>query len=220
VNAAAGVDTLWGVGQWVDRDGVRRPWEVTRAAIERAMGHAAATLGELGIGAGDRVLWTSMLSEAAQMWPWVVGTMLSGAQLSCADATAAEATRVAMFCRQIEYRAVMAVTGAILDGLDELGLRYGDVFAGVAVLGARPDAFARLRDAGLTPQHFALVGPAVAVAREPGGPALVDANEWALELVDGHVAVTSNTAGGTRFDRAVTTACATKVSEGAVWLVT
>ncbi len=195
---------LWGVGTWVDRDGVRRPWEVSHTEIQRAMGHSSRVLGDLGVGPGARVLWCSMLSEAAQVWPFIVGSMLSGAQLSCADATAAEAPRVAMFCRLIDYRAVMGVTGAILDGLDEMGLAYADVFGAVAVLGARPDAYHRLTTAGLAPQHFALVGPAVAVAREPAGPALVDDAEWAVDLIDGHVAVTTKSERPTAFDRAVT----------------
>jgi hypothetical protein len=193
---------------------------VTDAAIQRAMGRATTVLGELGVGTGDRVLWTSMLSEAAHFWPFVVGTMLAGAQLSCADATSAEATRVAMFCGQIDYRAVMGVTGAILDGLDELGRAYADVFGDVAVLGARPDAYARLAAVGLRPHHVALVGPAFAVALEPGGPAFDDADEWQLDLIDGHVAVSSTHDGGTRFTRAATAAHATKVDRGAAWLTT
>src|SRR5882724_10578632 len=121
-------EMLWGVGTWVDRDGVRQPWVVSQTEIERAIGNASRVLGELGVGAGRRVLWCSMLSEAAHFWPFIVGTMLCGAQLSCADATQAEAPRVAMFCRLIEYHAVLGVTGAILDGLDELGFAYRDVF--------------------------------------------------------------------------------------------
>jgi hypothetical protein len=209
-------ETLWGVGTWVDADGVRRPWEVSHSEIQRAMGNASGVLGELGIGAGQRVLWCSMLSEAAQFWPFIVGTMLSGAQLSCSDATEAEAPRVAMFCRLIEYRAALGITGAILDGLDELGLAYGDVFGAIDVLGARPDAYHRLEAAGLAPQHFALAGPAVAVAREPGGPALVDADEWSVDLVDGRAAVTGRAEHATRFERAATNVGATSASSNQI----
>lgn len=205
-------EALWGVGQWVDRDGLRRSWPVTHTEIQRAMGHAPKVLSELGVGAGGRVLWCSMLSEAAQVWPFVVATMLSGAQLSCADATAAEAPRVAMFTRLIDYRAVMFVSGAILDGLDELGLAYRDVFGAVPVLGARPDAYDRLVVAGLAPQHAALVGPAVAIAREPGGPAYVDGDEWEVDLVDGCVAVTSRRETATRFERTFTNVRAARAS--------
>ena len=211
-NASPEVETLWGVGTWVDRDGVRLPWAVGHAEIQRATESATRVLGELGVGAGTRVLWCSMLSEAAQVWPFVVATMMNGAQLSCSDATAAEAPRVAMFCRLIEYRAVMFVNGAILDGLDELGLSYRDVFGAVPVVGARPDAYDRLLAAGLAPRHAALVGPAVAIAREPAGPAYVDVDEWDVDLVDGHGAVTSRRDRPTAFDRAVTAVRATRAS--------
>jgi hypothetical protein len=48
----------------------------------------------------------------------------------------------------------------------------------VPMVGARPGAYERLLDGGLTPHRFALVGPAVAVGREPCGPARVDGDEW------------------------------------------
>ena len=121
------------------------------------MGSAARTLATLGITGGTRVLFCSMLSEAGQFWPLTVGAMLSGAQLSCADANEGDALRVAMFTRLVEYRAVLGVTGAILDGLDALGHPYAEVFGGVEIVGARPDAYQRLVEAGLHPHHFVLL---------------------------------------------------------------
>src|SRR6185503_12852203 len=128
-------------------------WDVSHAEIERDMGSATARLEAVGVEPGRRVLWCSMLSEAAQFWPFIVATMLRGAQLSCADATRAEAPRVAMFTRQMTYYAVLGVNGALLDGLDELGRPYADVFGEVTVVGARPDAYGRLVAAGLRPTH-------------------------------------------------------------------
>ena len=194
----------WGVGQYVDGAGQRIAWNVSHAEIERDMGRAIARLEAVGVGPGRRVLWCSMLSEAAQFWPFIVATMLRGAQLSCADATYAEATRVAMFTRQMDYYAVLGVNGALLDGLDGLGLPYSDVFANVTVLGARPDAHGRLVAAGLSPTHFLLAGPAVAIGDAPGSPARVDSTEWALRDLDGRVAVTSIAERATPFDRTPT----------------
>src|SRR5205823_11379326 len=129
--------SIWGVGQYVDRTGHRVAWEVSHAEIRRDTAGATTRLEAIGVDAGRRVLWCSMLSEAAQFWPYIIATMLRGAQLSCADATYAEATRVAMFTRQMDYYAVLGVNGALLDGLDGLGLPYSDVFANVTVLGPR-----------------------------------------------------------------------------------
>ena len=89
----------------------RVPWEISQAEMQRDMGSAAQVLSELGVGAGKRVLFCSMLSEAGQFWPLIVGSMLAGAQLSCADATESDAARVAMFTRLLDYSAVLGVTG-------------------------------------------------------------------------------------------------------------
>lgn len=195
--------TLWGVGSY--DDGTRRvPWEIDHDEIQRDMGAGAKALAALGVGAGDRVLFCSMLSESGQFWPLVVGSMLSDAQLSCADANEGDAVRVAMFTRLMQYRAVLGVTDGILDGLDALGYAYTDVFAGVDVLGARPGAYERLEAAGLTPQWFVLCGPAVAIARAPGEPAHANADEWELASDAGRIIVTALRDRATKFDRTPT----------------
>jgi hypothetical protein len=204
---------LWGVGQYTDGAGTRAAWEVGNDEMNRAIGAAPGVLTELGVGRGDRVLFASMLSEAAHFWPLIVGTMLAGAQLSCADATSGEAVRVRMFTRLIDYRCVLGVTADILDGLDELGTPYADVFGAIPVVAARPGAAARLAAAGLRPYDFVLAGPAVAVATEPGGPAWVDAGEWDLGTDAGHVTVTSKLPRATAFER-VRTAVRGEVVDG------
>ena len=194
--------TLWGIGQWVDDRGSRVAWEVGTDEVNRAIGAAPRRLGSLGVGRGERVLYTSMLSEAAQFWPMVVGCMLCGAQLSCADATRGEAVRVRMFSRLISYRAAVGISGSLLDGLDDLGSDYASVFGAIPVVAARPDAYWRLVARGLAPYAMALVGPALAIATEPNGPAWVDRDEWLLDAADdGAVLVTSRRDTATRFER-------------------
>jgi hypothetical protein len=173
----------WGVGCY---EGAQRrvPWEISHDEMRRDIGAAPRVLAALGVTTGTRVLLCSMLAEAGQWWPLTVGVMLSGAQLSCADANEGDALRVAMFTSRIEYHAVLGVTGAILDGLDALGRDYADVFGGITVIGARPDAYARLRTAGLAPHHFVCCGPALAIAHAPDAPARYDTDEWRLD-VDG-----------------------------------
>jgi hypothetical protein len=195
--------TLWGVGSYHDGTGCR-PWEIGHDEIQRDMGAGAKALAGLGVGAGDRVLFCSMLSESGQFWPLIVGSMLSGAQLSCADANEGDAIRVAMFTRLMQYRAVLGVTEGLLDGLDGLGRAYAEVFAGVGVLGARPGAYERLQAAGLAPHWFVLCGPAVAIAPAPGEPAQADTGEWELASDAGRVVVTALRDRATTFDRAPT----------------
>jgi hypothetical protein len=193
----------WGVAQY--DDGTRRvPWTVSHAEIERAMGGAVTTLDGLGIGAGSRVLWCSVLSEAAHFWPLLIGTMLAGGQFSLADATAADALRVAMFLRRLPYTAVMGVNEPVLDGLDALGHEYAEVFGAVATIGARPGAYERLAAAGLRPHWFVLCGPAVAIAPAPGEPARVDPAEWSLAEQEGRILVTGRRPRFQAFDRTPT----------------
>jgi hypothetical protein len=193
----------WGIAQYDGPDG-RVAFEVSHPEIERAMGGAMETLGGLGVGSGGRVLYCSVLSEAAHFWPLMIGAMLAGAQFSLADATASDALRVAMFLRRLPYTAVMGVNEPVLDGLDELGREYAEVFGSVPMLGARPGAYERLAAAGLAPQWFVLCGPAVAIAPAPGAPARVDATEWSLAEVDGRILVTSRQPRATEFARTPT----------------
>jgi hypothetical protein len=194
---------LWGIAQYEDGTG-RRPWSVSHAEIEREMGRAMGTLGGLGIGADSRVLWCTVLSEAAHFWPMFIGTMLSGGQFSLADATSADALRVGMFLRRLSYRSVMGVNEAVLDGLDDLDRSYADVFGAVPIVGARPGAYERLVAAGLEPHWFVLCGPAVAIAVEAGGPALVDAEEWALDSDGDRILITSRQPRAQTFTRTPT----------------
>jgi hypothetical protein len=191
---------LWAVGTYDDGDGRPAPWEISHDEINRDVGVATNVLGELGV-AGRRVLWCSMLSQAGQHWPYVCGTVLAGAKLSCADSTFGEALRVSMFTRLMDYEAVIGVTHALLDGLEASGRAPADVFAGVRILGAYPGAYERLEATGLAPWRVALCGPALAIGREPGGPAYVPGSEWELVDLRDRIAITAIQPRATSFIR-------------------
>ena len=181
---------LWAIAAYDDGSG-RVPWPVSHTEIERTMGGACSTLAGLGVRAGARALCCSVLSESAHFWPLMIGTMINGGVFSLADATVGDALRVAMFARSLQLHAVFGVNEAILDGLDDLGIAYADLFTGIDVVGAHPGAYERLVAAGLMPHWFVLCGPAVAIATEPGGPARVDPTEWTLAS-DGDRILVSN----------------------------
>jgi hypothetical protein len=214
----APIDTArprWAIGRY---EGPAGPvtWEISHEEIERDLGNAPRALATLGVGAGGRVLHCSLLSEAGQFFPLVIGTMLVGAQVSCADATSGDAARVAMFLRLLDYDAVLGVNAAILDGLDELGVAYTDAFARARVVGARPDALARLAAAGIAAHSFVLCGPAVAIAPAPGAPAVVDPGEWELGESNGRITVTNKRPRATGFAATPTAVRGTVVDGGAV----
>jgi hypothetical protein len=193
-------EVLWAVGTYEDGDGRAAPWEISHAEINRDIGVATNVLTELGV-AGRRVLWCSMLSQAGQHWPYVCGTVLAGAKLSCADSTFGEALRVSMFLRLMDYDAVLGVTTDLLDGLEASDRAPADVFARVRILGAYPGAYERLAAAGLTPWRVALCGPAIAIGREPAGPAFVPAAEWELVDLDDRIGITALQPRATSFIR-------------------
>jgi hypothetical protein len=183
-------EPLWAVGTYDDGRGVRVPWRISHAEIGRDVAAATARLACLGVD-GRRVLWCSMLSQAGQFWPYVCGTVMAGARLSCADASYGEAMRVAMFLRLMDYDAVFGVTEALLDGLSATARPPAEVFADVRLLGAHPGAYERLVEAGLSPVRVVLCGPALAIGHEPDGPAFVLADEWDLVDVEGGIGITN-----------------------------
>jgi hypothetical protein len=210
-----GTKPLWAVGTYDDDQGRPTPWEISHDEINRDIGVATAVLTDLGV-AGRRVLWCSMLSQAGQHWPYVCGTVLAGAKLSCADSTFGEALRVSMFLRLFDYDTVLGVTPALLDGLEVSGRAPAEVFAGVRILGAYQGAYERLDTAGLAPWRVALCGPAIAIAREPAGPAFVPTGEWELVDLDGRVGITALQPRATSFIRTPTAVRGTIVDGGIV----
>jgi hypothetical protein len=206
---------LWAVGRYDGPDGPVT-WEISHEEIERDLGSATRALTALGVGPGGRVLHCSMLSEAGQFFPLVIGTMLAGAQVSCADATRGDASRVEMFLRLLDYDVVIGVNAAVLDGLDDLGIPYTHAFARARVVCARPDALTRLAAVGIDAHAFVLCGPAVAIAPAPGAPAIVaDPGEWELASADGHITVSNLRPRATDF-RATATAVRGAVVDGGV----
>jgi hypothetical protein len=175
---------LWGIGTF---DGVDFP--VSPADFEADTAAAGRALDSLGISSGDRVLVIGVVSECAHLVPFHEALRQLGAILSGADATVFDAPRTAKLTRQLGARAVLAVNGAVVDGLVAEGFDLAEVFGSVPVVAARPDAVGRLRDAGVAPVVWAHLGPAVAVECAPGRGAHVDEVVWEVTERDGEVFV-------------------------------
>ena len=155
-------ETLWGVGTLRRRHGrasrgrSRTPRSSATSARRRARARrrSAST-------AGTRVLFCSMLSEAGQFWPFIGRRHARRARSSRAP-TRTRATRCASRCScgSCEYR-----RGARRDRRDPRRARRArstrtpTCSARSTIVGARPDAYARLAAAGLAPHHFVAVRP-------------------------------------------------------------
>jgi len=153
---------LWGVGSYRVGDEIL-PYPVSQDDHGRDISSAMKALKSLGVHGESRALVLSMLSEAAQYWPLQIGLLMSQAQFSLADASRFDAFRTAMFLRAMHYDVVLGINTDVLDGLDDLGHAYDDVFGKVPVLAARAGAHERLRAAGLSPRWWLHLGPTVAV---------------------------------------------------------
>ena len=184
---------VWGVATFPLGDR-QVAWEAGQDEIRDDAMALAPRWQALGIRKGERALFVTLLSQAAHAWPMQIATLISGAQLSCADATGADAMRVAMFCRTLSFRAVVGVDEACLDGLADIDAAPADVLGDVPVVLAHPGAYRRLESSGLRPYRLLFCGPALGIGVEAGGPALVDAARWTVEADPaGELRVTSLT---------------------------
>lgn len=204
---------VWNVGRYRAADGVH-PWPMATDEWMADCAGVGRVLASLGIARGERVLIASVLSEANTVWPLIVATMGTGAQHSCADATAADAFRACMFLRTLEYRAVLGVNEAMLDG-DEGALI--DLLRAVPVVAARPGAFERLTEAGLTPHRWLDVGPVLALEDAPGAGACFDPERWTVTSDGGELVVSSPVPRLTTFD-GLRTGLRGEVHDGRIFL--
>jgi hypothetical protein len=194
---------LWGVGSFAVGDRIV-PYPVAKDDHNRDIGTAMKAVASLGIHERSRALVLSMLSEAAQYWPVQIALLVAKAQFSLADASRFDAFRTEMFLRAMHYDVVLGLNTEVLDGLDDLGHSYTDVFGDSPVLAARAGAYERLRDAGLSPRWWLHVGPTVAVECDQRAGAHVDDAEWELEHDGGEILITARNPRAATIDRLAT----------------
>ena len=207
--------TLWGIGSFQIGDEIVT-YPVSKEDHDRDIATAIKAVASLGVGEGDRVLVLSMLSQAAQYGPVQIALLVGKVQFSLADASRFDAFRTAMFLRAMHYDAVVGINADVLDGLDDLGHSYRDVFDDVPVLAARAGAYERLRAAGLAPRWWLDLGPAIAVECDNRAGAHVDSDQWAVETDKGMLLITATHPRAAAVDRlrtgvrgaVVTDACA------------
>ena len=215
MSATVDPTSLWGIGSFQIGDEIV-PYPVSKDDHNRDIATAMKATATLGVGEADRVLVLSMLSQAAQYWPVQIALLVGKVQFSLADASRFDAFRTAMFLRAMHYDAVVGINTDVLDGLDDLGHEYRDIFDGVPVLAARAGAYERLREAGLSPRWWLDLGPAIAVECEALAGAHVDADEWSVDGDGGEVLLSARQPRAATIDRlrtgvrgdVVTEACA------------
>jgi len=178
------VTGAWGVGRVVV-DGVITPWPVSQADIEADIDGAVPQLTSLGLTEGGLVLIVSLLSHAAQVFPFEQAAGRLGALYSSSDRSPFDAFRCASLIRQLQPTVVMGIDHRVLDGLEEAGRDLNEVFGPVpAVAVVDHDAHARLQAAGIDARWWLALGPTSAVQPLHDDALRYDAARWWVEVDD------------------------------------
>lgn len=176
---------VWGVGRVVVA-GEAVPWPVRAADVDDETASQARALERLGVREGDVVVLCSLLSQAIHVFPLEQAVNALGARYSSTDATLFDAFRTAAMIRQVEPRAVVGVNGVVVKGLQELDRDTRDVFGPVPIVVTSDEvAHTVLRDAGLAPLRWRLLGPTSVFECEARDGLHVDASRWRVECGDG-----------------------------------
>ena len=193
-------DAIWGIGRWVDAAGDAQLWPVSGTEIGRDAEIARRRLAAHGIGPGDVVLVTSVLSDAIQVGPIERGVRALGAVCCTADATWHDAHRVASLLEQFSPRAVIGVSDLTLDGLVESNRDVAGLFGLTSLVIAQHSARARLAGFGVATSGLAFLGPAVGIECPAGVGLHVGAEAWDLSVEGGSLHVTGRAPRATAFD--------------------
>jgi hypothetical protein len=182
---------VWGVGRLVV-DGDVRAWPVSQTDIDDEATAQAPRLAALGVGSGRCVLIVSLLSEAIHAVPLERAAGRCGALYSSADATRADAFRVAALVRQLRPGAVLGVNADVLAGLGELGHEPADVLGAVDTVATSDEvAHAALVAAGLEPRRWVKLGPTSAWEGDTPGVVAYDAFRWEANDAGGRISLTN-----------------------------
>jgi hypothetical protein len=154
---------LWGISEIATLDGPQS-FAMSFDDFETDVASADDVLQSLGVARGDSVLAVSTFAESGVYAPVFEAAWRRGIIVSCAEATAADAYRVALLIRVLpRLRSVVGINDAVLDGLAAAEQDISSVFAGEAVVAARPSAWARLPHAGVPARLWVHLGPALGV---------------------------------------------------------
>jgi hypothetical protein len=182
---------VWGVGR-VATAGETRSWPVSPADIADETASSIAHLISLGVGNGDFIVITSLLSQVPHVYPLEEAAGEVGAVYCSTDATPFDAFRAAVMIRQLRARAAIGISGDTVDGLAEGGRQLTDVFGSLdAVATVDERAHAALSAAGLEPRRWLKVGPTNAFECRERDGAHIDGERWLVEQGDGSILVTN-----------------------------
>jgi len=172
------VSPLFGIGLYAE--GAKQvPFEIGWAEFERDVRWAHRVLATWNIGKADRVLVSTPNFEGPWSSPLVKALRELEAPHSNAEPYGWDVRRSATFLRLLRFKAFIAVSGEVATGLLREPGGAG-LLGAVELIWARPDAIAPLREAGLEPALFAMLGPALGLECPQRSGVHLDPAEWRL----------------------------------------
>ncbi|MFZ4603287.1 MAG: hypothetical protein ACOYM8_12610 [Caulobacterales bacterium] len=183
-------DGMWGVGRIRTPHGVI-PYPLSHRDIESDTRWALAVFERMGVCAGKQVLFIGAGAQWGQDWPYQNAAMRIATIASYAENSPFDAYRVEMFTRRFRFHAVLGVSGAILDGLEQAGHDLARVFAHVPVVCAMVEAAPRLLAKGVRCWRQIDLGATYAFESPDEQGARYDESEWLVESRDGALLISA-----------------------------
>ena len=178
----------WGIGTCL-LDGARRTCAMSWDDFERDVRWAQRVLVAHGVTAGTVVMTSSAPEETHWFAPFELAAIRLGAAYAPCDARPWDVTRNLSYLRRLPVRVYVGTNAALVAAFAAQGPLAG-LFREAAVL-ARPEALAPLREAGLAPYTFAMLGPAVGAELPARDGVHVNGAQWKLESDAGELRLTT-----------------------------
>jgi hypothetical protein len=170
-------------------------FEIAWSDFERDVEWAYAQLTAAGVTDDDHVLITTPNHENPWLSPVIHALRRIGATYTPAETYGWDATRFVSVLGRMPITVVIGLGGETLGSVAAHHQDLGQLFAGVRLIWARPEAHAQLKSSGVSSIAMALLGPAFGLAT-PAAPdeLLINGAEWDVREVDRKVVVSSTAA--------------------------
>jgi hypothetical protein len=143
-----------------------------------------------GIGPDDHVLFTATPSDTPWFEQFRVAARHTGAVQSNGEAWNWDARRSEMYIRRLETKMIIGLSAQTIEAMGQI-TDATERLSSVSSILARPDGLAAVRALGFDAGLIIRLGPAVAVSAADGSGLCVNDDEWAVDVDDGELVVTS-----------------------------
>ena len=181
---------IFGIGRY--QAGTERiDFEIGWDEFDRDTAWVQQQLVRTGLAKGDAVVITASAWEGPWTTPVLHALRALGVTYMPAEVFGFDAGRSAQFLIEFPVKAFIGLSPETIDGWIEKDFVPAELLKDVQVVWARPGAAVKLAELAERVVPFSTLGPALAMG-VPGTPgAQVNAEEWRVEELNGHLVVSS-----------------------------